>query len=85
MLSENAIYVIQNQKKIREGYLRYKYIILKYWDGLHWIVRFLKNGNTNWIALTETRLVNMIGDGTIRIPDAHERLEAMIMENKLGY
>lgn len=83
MLCEGAIYVIRNQKKIREGPMRYKYIILKYWDGLHWVVRFLKDGDTDWIALTETRLLNMISDGTIGTPDAHEKLEAIIMESKL--
>ena len=82
MLQEGAIYVIKKQNNLREGTRHYKYIVLKYWNGRHWIVRFLKDSDTDWIALTEARILSMIGDGVIVLPDAHERLEAVMIEKK---
>jgi hypothetical protein len=81
-LQEGDIYTILNQAKIRKDNQGFRYFRLKYWDGRNWIVRFIKSNDTDWIALSESRIMDMIYDKTIVKSPPHEQLDAIIMEEK---
>jgi hypothetical protein len=81
-LTEGDIYTIKDQTKIRNSNQGFKYFRLKYWDGYNWIVRFIKADDTDWIALSETRIGDMVYEGIIAKASPHEQLDAIIMEGK---
>ena len=80
--TEGDIYAIHDQTKIRKENQGFKYFRLKYWDGHNWIVRFIKADDTDWIALTENRITDMIYDRVIEKSTPEEQLDAIIMESK---
>ena len=82
MLEEGTIYTIKNQNSMREGYKRFKYFRLKYWDGHNWIIRFIKSNATDWIALPESRIFSLINNRDIEKASPHETLDAILMERK---
>jgi hypothetical protein len=82
LFTEGDIYTIHDQIKIRKENQGFKYFRLKYWDGHNWIVRFIKADDTDWIALTENRIADMIYDKVIERAPPEEQLDAIIMEGK---
>lgn len=76
---EGDIYTIKKHDDYRE-LKNYKYIRLQRWDGRHWIVRFIKENDTDWIALTELKLLILVNAEAIVKADYHEIFEAKVME-----
>ena len=81
-LTEGDIYTILDQTKIRKQNQGFHYFRLKYWDGHNWIVRFIKADDTDWIALSEGRIADMVYGNIIKKASPHEQLDALIMEGK---
>ena len=81
-LTAGDIYTIHDQDKIRRDNQGFQYFRLKYWDGRNWIVRFIKANDTDWIALPEGRILDMIMSKAISRSSPAEQLDAIIMESK---
>ena len=81
-LKEGDVYTVLLQNHLKKAQQGFKYFRIKYWDGRDWIVRFIRPGDTDWIALDESQIFSMIDRKVIREATPHERLDAIIMELK---
>lgn len=79
---EGEIFTILKQKGVRKENQGFRYFKLKYWDGRNWIVRFIKKGDTDWIALSEARIQEMLINNIIEIARPKDMLEAVMLEKK---
>lgn len=82
MLKEGDTFTILDSASVRNKY--FKYFKIKYWDGKNWIVRFIDNYDTDWIALNESEIFRMLNLKAIRYSKLHEKLEAIILELKIS-
>ena len=82
MFKEGDVYTILKPQFFREGPKGFKYIRLKYWDGHNWIIRFLKDKDTDWIAISEVRLAGLIDNKTVEKARPHDALDAVMIEKK---
>ena len=81
-IRENTIFLILDPDAFRRKDRGYKFICLKYWDGYHWIARFIKKGDTDWIALSDSRIKELIINKAIRYANPFERFESVLWEKK---
>jgi hypothetical protein len=82
VFKENTVFLILDPEVFKRSEQGYKFIRLKYWDGYHWIARFLKKDDTDWIALTENRIKELIMYRAIRFANPFERFESALWEKR---
>lgn len=81
-LKEGKIFTIINPRLLEKRYRGFKYMRLKYWDGRSWIVTFFDKDDSDWVAMSDSKIFSMLGNRIIREPNVNEKLEIQIINIK---